>query len=214
MKKQVFIIIFICFCYPFYEQKVLAETWYYVRWVDDGDTIVLQDGRHVRYIGINAPEIEHEDQKAEPFGNKAKSLNKRLVYQKKVRLEFDQDKQDQYGRWLAYVFLKDGTFINARILAQGYAFYLYRRPNLTYNSILFNSQRKAMSGKKGMWQKWREQNAIYSGNKHSRRFHLPACPFAKKIKSSNRIIFSKKWDAFWAGYAPAKKCVEEYWSYE
>lgn len=192
----------------------MAETWYHVRWVDDGDTIVLQDGRRVRYIGINAPEIEHEDRKAEPLCNEAKSLNKRLVYQKKVRLEFDQDKQDQYGRWLAYVFIEDGTLINARILAQGYAFYLYRRPNLTYNSVFFNSQRKAMSGKKGMWQKWREQNAIYLGNKRSRRFHLPACPFAKKIKSSNRIVFSKKWDAFWAGYAPAKKCVEEYWSYE
>ena len=62
MRKQVLIIIFVCFCYPFYGQELLAETWYQVRWVDDGDTIVLQDGRHVRYIGINAPEIEHEDQ--------------------------------------------------------------------------------------------------------------------------------------------------------
>ena len=60
MRKRVFIIIFICFCYPVYGQELLAETWYHVRWVGDGDTIVLQDGRHVRYIGINAPEIEHE----------------------------------------------------------------------------------------------------------------------------------------------------------
>jgi micrococcal nuclease len=210
MRKQVLIIIFVCFCYPFYGQELLAETWYQVRWVYDGDTIVLQDGRHVRYIGINAPEIEHEDQNAEPFGNKAKSFNKKLVYRQKVRLEYDQEKQDQYGRLLAYVFLKDGTFVNARLLTQGYAFFLYRRPNLKYNSILLASQQEAMSVEKGIWQRWNEQNATYIGNKRSRRFHLPACPFAKKIKSSNRVLFKKKWDAFWGGYAPAKKCVKEY----
>jgi len=48
-------------------RSIRAEQWVRVRWVDDGDTIVLIDDRRVRYIGINAPEIEHGDQPADPF---------------------------------------------------------------------------------------------------------------------------------------------------
>lgn len=214
MRRQAFIYILIWCCYAFSGQELLADTWYQVRWVDDGDTIVLQDGRRVRYIGINTPEIQHGDQQTEPLGYKAKGFNKKLVYQKSVRLEFDREKQDQYGRTLAYVFLKDGTFVNATMVVEGYAFYLYRRPNLNYNSMLLKSQREAMRTNKGIWQNWREQKATYVGNKRSKRFHLPSCSFAKKIKSSNRVLFSKKWSAFWAGYAPAKRCIKQYWSYD
>jgi micrococcal nuclease len=189
------------------QEPLFAETSYHVKWVNDGDTIVLQDGRHVRLIGINAPEIQHEDQKAEPYGDKAKSFNMKLVYRKKVRLEFDREKKDHYRRLLAYVFLKDGVFVNAKLLTVGYAYYLHHRPNLKYSSVLLASQREAMRAETGLWSNWREPEAAYIGNKRSRRFHLPTCPFAKKIKRKNRIFFSKKWDAFWAGYAPAKKCV-------
>jgi micrococcal nuclease len=66
--------------------------------VEDGDTVVLEDDTHVRYIGMNAPEIEHEDRRAEPFGSKAKAFNKKLVYRQTVRLEFDREQHDQYGR--------------------------------------------------------------------------------------------------------------------
>ncbi|MBW2100873.1 MAG: thermonuclease family protein, partial [Deltaproteobacteria bacterium] len=56
-----------------------GEKWYKVKWVDDGDTIVLMDGRHVRYIGINSPEIEHKDQKAEAYGYEANKFNKTMM---------------------------------------------------------------------------------------------------------------------------------------
>ncbi|MBW2406005.1 MAG: thermonuclease family protein [Deltaproteobacteria bacterium] len=83
-----------------------------MKWVHDGDTIVLTDGRYVRYIGINAPEIAHDNHKAEAFGYEAKNYNKSLVRSKTVRLEFDKEKYDRHGRLLAYVFLLNGTFIN------------------------------------------------------------------------------------------------------
>jgi micrococcal nuclease len=165
----------------------------------------------VRYIGINAPEIEHEDSEAEPFGYKAKALNKKLVYRQVVRLEFDRDQHDQYGRLLAYVFLKDGSFVNADLVSRGFAFYLFRKPSLKYDSILQKSQQEAMSAGWGIWKNWREQSSTYFGNKRSRRFHLSSCQFAKKISIRNRIVSSKKWDAFWAGYAPSKKCVTKWW---
>lgn len=192
-----------------------AQTWHTVRWVNDGDTIVLNSGQRVRYIGINAPEIDHEDQKAQPHGYAARFFHKNLVMSQKIRLEFDDERYDQYGRMLAYIFLQDGSFLNARLLRAGLAFYLYRAPNVRYDKILLKSQLDAMESKNGLWRNWKEKNAtLIIGNINSRRFHNPSCSYAKKIKSKNKVVFSSKWDAFRAGYAPSKKCIVEFWSYE
>lgn len=191
-----------------------AQTWYTVKRVNDGDTIVLTNGWRVRYIGIDAPEIDHENQKAQPYGYKAKSINKKLVLSQKIGLEFDEERHDRYGRLLAYIFLPDGSFLNSRMLENGLAFYLHRRPNVKYDKRLLQAQQEAMKTQKGLWRNWKEEQGRYIGNQNSRRFHLATCPLAKNIKWKNRIIFSTKWDAFYAGYAPAKNCIHEYWSYE
>ena len=175
--------------------------------VIDGDTIVISTCQKVRYIGINAPEVAHAEKKEEPYGKAAKRFNASLVNRQKVRLEFDQERWDRYQRLLAYVFLKSGLFVNAEILSSGCAYLLWHRPNLKYHSILLQSQRSAMLAKKGIWQKWTEQNSAFVGNKNSRRFHLSTCPYGKRIKPQNRIVFEKKWDAYWEGYAPAKRCM-------
>ena len=168
-------------------QACSADTGYRVKWVLDGDTIVLNDGRKVRYLGINTPELAHDDQQAEPFAEVAKRFNASLVYDKEIRLEFDKERTDQYGRTLAYIFLTDGTFVNAQIISNGYAFLSFHPPNQKYEPILFQSQRAAMSDRKGIWKDWRERPNTYVGNKQSRRFHLSTCAFAKRIKSQNRI---------------------------
>ena len=93
--------------------------------MNDGDTIVLTNGWRVRYIGINAPEIDHENQKAQPYGYEARSFNRKLVSYRKFGLEFDQERYDRYGRLLAYVFLSDGSFLNERMLENGLAFYTH-----------------------------------------------------------------------------------------
>ncbi len=185
-----------------------AENRYSVKWVDDGDTIVLMDGRRVRYIGINAPEIDHKGKKAESCGYSAKNYNKNMVLSKKVRLEFDKEKYDQYGRLLAYVFLEDGTFVNKVMIEQGHAYCLYRGPNKRYNKKLLGAQRDAMTAKKGIWKNWKEEKNRYLGNKKSKRFHLETCTFGKRTGFKNRIFFSSKWDAFWEGFAPCKRCIE------
>lgn len=178
-----------------------------VRWVNDGDTIVLADGRHVRYIGINTPEIEHEHQKAEPYGYQAKKYNEKLVFSKTVRLQFDKERYDRFGRLLAYVFLPDGTFINQAMVAQGYAYLLPQKPNIKYAKILLQTQRDAMSAKKGMWREMAEEEGGYLGNRRTKRFHTTVCPFGKKISLTNRVFFKSKRDAFWAGFAPGKRCL-------
>jgi micrococcal nuclease len=190
-----------------------AQTWHTVRWVNDGDTVVLTTGQRVRYIGLNAPEIDHADQKAQPHGYQAKSFNKDLVLSKRIRLEYDVERFDRYGRLLAYVFLEDGSFLNARLLREGMAFYLYYPPNVKYKQSLLKAQQESMELKKGLWRNWREKEKKHIGNRHSRRFHMASCPFANKIKSKNKVQFSRKWDAFRQGYAPSKKCIKEFWSY-
>ena len=191
-----------------------AQTGYTVKWVNDGDTIVLTNGWRVRYIGINAPEIDHENQKAQPYGYLARSFNKKLVLSQKIVLEFDEERHDRYGRLLAYIYLPDGSFLNSRMLENGMAYYLYRRPNVKYDKRLLKKQQDAMRAQKGLWHNWKEEKGKYIGNQKSRRFHLVACPNAKNIKRKNRTTFSTKWDAFYVGYAPAKNCIREFWSYE
>ncbi|MGD2012525.1 MAG: thermonuclease family protein [Desulfobacterales bacterium] len=187
---------------------------YTVKWVNDGDTIVLTNRWRVRYIGIDTPEIDYQNQKAQPYGYEARSFNKKLVSAGKIRLEFDQERHDRYGRLLAYIFLADGSFLNAQMLENGLAYYLYRSPNLKYHRRLLKAQRDGMSAQKGLWRNWKEKKGDYIGNRNSRRFHRGSCPNAKKIKLKNRTRFSTKWDAFHAGYAPAKQCIREFWSYE
>lgn len=186
-----------------------AHEWFNVKWVNDGDTIVLADGRNVRYIGINAPEIDHGSKKAEPYGYKAKNYNKKMVLSTMIRLEIDKERYDQYGRLLAYIFLKDGKFVNKAMIEQGYAYLLPRRPNVRYNKVLLQSQRNAMSAKQGIWRNWKENESGYLGSRRSKRFHNKTCPFGKRIGKINKIFFSSKWDAFWAGYAPCKRCMSD-----
>jgi micrococcal nuclease len=192
---------------------VSAENLFTVKWVNDGDTIVINNGARVRYIGINSPEIDHDGQKAQPLGYAARTFNKQMVLNRKIRIEFDQERQDRYGRLLAYIFLPDGIFLNEHMLQQGYAFFLFRKPNLKYNQRLLKAQQEAMKARKGIWHNWSEQKGRYMGNRNSRRFHLEGCPHARNIKRENRTYFPTKWEAFEAGYAPAGGCIKEFWSY-
>ena len=151
--------------------------------------------------------------KAEPHGYRARAFNAKRVQAKSVRLEYDIERHDRYGRKLAYVYLADGTFVNAELLKSGMAFYLYRRPNLTRDNRLLNAQRYAMQFKKGIWQNWSEDHTIYIGNRDSRRFHAQSCVFANRIKLENHVQFPGKWNAFAQGYAPDRKCTPEFWCY-
>lgn len=178
--------------------------------VVDGDTLFLGNNRFVRYIGINAPEVRHGNEKAEPFGIKAKKQHARLVSEgDKVYLVSGIEKSDRYGRKLAYVYTREKTFINRMMLEQGWAYCLFKAPNLRYHDLFLQAQRLAMQGQQGMWHGWEAQALNIVGNKRSRRFHRESCLFGLKTAKSNRIVFYSLWDAFWEGYAPCKKCFPE-----
>jgi micrococcal nuclease len=189
---------------------VHAQSWVKVRWVDDGDTIILQDGRRVRYIGIDAPEIKHPHEAAQPFSYAARAANRNLVEGRRLRLVYDHEKKDRYGRTLAYVYRSDGLFVNAELVRKGLAHVLYRFPNTTHAAMLLSLQRQAMEAHKGIWGLVRRDASPplpYVGNRRSMRFHTIDCPLGKKIAPGHRVHLKNQWTAFWEGYAPAKGCV-------
>jgi endonuclease YncB( thermonuclease family) len=112
--------------------------------VYDGDTVLLEDGRKVRYLGINAPEYQ------EPFYLKAKRLNESLVLGREIRLESDQERTDSYGRVLAHVYAGH-EMVNARLVQEGLAHAFFIGPNRKHHALLLRLQAEAQQRKVGMW---------------------------------------------------------------
>lgn len=131
-----------------------------VRRVVDGDTVELNDGRLVRYIGMDTPEVRRrvggqwvED--PEPFGLAATEANRRLVEGRTVRLEYDVQRADRYGRLLAYVYvtLPDGSevMVNERLAAEGMAQPLTIPPNVKYAERFRAAAERARREGRGLW---------------------------------------------------------------
>lgn len=98
--------------------------------VFDGDTVQLEDGRKVRFIGINSPEIGYDGAPSEPYARKAKqALTQLLSDSAVIGLRYDRDRKDHYGRVLAHPYLSDGRSINALLLADGLAAHIVIPPN-------------------------------------------------------------------------------------
>ena len=121
-----------------------------VKRVIDGDTLLLSNRERVRLIGVDTPETKHPQKPVERFGKEAYLFTKRMVEGKEVRLEFDWQKRDKYGRLLAYVYLTDGTFLNAEIIKQGYGF-AYTRFPFKYLEEFRKYEREARDNKRGLW---------------------------------------------------------------
>jgi micrococcal nuclease len=122
--------------------------------VVDGDTIKVSiSGRlyRVRYIGIDAPETRHPEKPVEWMGPEASAANERLVGDKTVYLEKDVSETDQYGRLLRYVYLADGTFVNAALVRQGYAVASSYPPDLKHQDVLRQAEREAREAGRGLW---------------------------------------------------------------
>ena len=119
-------------------------------WIDDG----TQRGRKVRLIGVDAPETQSNGRKPVGyFGQESKKYLTRLLEKKKVRLEYDVDETDRYGRTLAYVYLEDGTFVNAELLEKGYAMVMTVPPNVAFADKFRALQAEARTRGRGLWGK-------------------------------------------------------------
>lgn len=124
--------------------------------VIDGDTIIVLDSTgtevHVRLIGINSPESrDFKHIKKEPLGEEATEQAKNIMKDMRVYLEFDVEKQDKYGRALAYVYTEDGVFVNDSMLRSGYAELMTISPNVKHVDRFVASQAFAKAHEKGIW---------------------------------------------------------------
>ncbi len=140
--------------FPFLSLEEDAESeslFYRVTRVVDGDTIELEDGRKVRYIGINTPETVDPRRKVECFGKEASSFNKSLVEGKKVRLEKDVSETDRYGRLLRFAYLEDGTFVNEVLVREGYAYAAAYVPDITRKAFFAETEKDARENERGLW---------------------------------------------------------------
>ncbi|HEU4354127.1 MAG TPA: thermonuclease family protein [Actinomycetota bacterium] len=121
--------------------------------VVDGDTAEMQlDGREVdvRFIGIDTPETVAPDQPVECFGSRASAYTESRLESRTVRLEFDVERRDRFGRTLAYVWLGEELF-NETLVAQGYAVVTTFPPNVRYVDRFVAAQRSAREAGLGLW---------------------------------------------------------------
>ena len=115
-----------------------------VSYVIDGDTVEVNEEERVRYIGMNTPES------GRPFFSEATEANKRLVNKKEVKLEFDVQIQDKYGRTLAYVWIGN-IMVNLELVCQGYANVYTFPPNVKYAELFLKAEQDAREHQRGLW---------------------------------------------------------------
>ena len=116
-----------------------------VTYVIDGDTAILSDKRHVRFLGINSSE------KGESYHDEAMNQLKKLVEGKPVSLEYENEQTDRYGRTLAYVFVGD-IFVNEAMVKDGMAITDFMQKNMKYEAVLTTTEDDARGNCRGMWE--------------------------------------------------------------
>ena len=150
------LILFFTFSFIFFNAQLKENTFYSVSKITDGDTFYVtssSDKYKIRLIGIDAPETRNVgvQVRKEYFGTEAKIFVTQLLKKKKVKLTFDVQKTDRYGRVFAYVYLENGIFLNQYLVEKGYAVVSTFPPNVKYVEKFTQAERNARKLKLGMW---------------------------------------------------------------
>ena len=192
--------------------------------VVDGDTIEIEGGEKVRYIGIDTPETVDPRKTVQCFGVEASKKNKELVEGKTVRLEKDITDRDKYSRLLRYVWV-DGLFVNLELVKQGFANSYSYPPDIKYQKEFLAAEIGAREAERGLWKacpvvatptiKVQETSVIdcdIKGNistSGEKIYHLPGCGSYVKTQideqRGERWFCSEK-EAQEAGWRKALNC--------
>jgi micrococcal nuclease len=121
-----------------------------VKRVIDGDTILLENGEKVRYIGIDCPEPNGWDGQPEPFAIEATERNRQLLEGKRIRLEKDRSDRDRYGRLLRYVYVGD-KMVNAELVRDGLANAFIINPDVGQENLFRKLEAEAQKRGRGLW---------------------------------------------------------------
>lgn len=127
--------------------------------VIDGDTIEIETGEHVRFIGVDTPETVHPKKSVQCYGKKASNKTKALLEGKDIYLEKDVSETDRYGRLLRYLYIpnpdapEEVIFVNEYLIEQGYGVVITYPPDVKYHEQFLEAQRVAQEEKRGLWGK-------------------------------------------------------------
>jgi micrococcal nuclease len=122
-----------------------------VRRAVDGDTLLLADGRRLRLIGVDTPETVRPDSPVEEFGPEAHEFTESHVGGRTVRLEFDKEREDKYGRILAYVYVDD-WLLNEELIRAGLGRAIFKHPYSESMKRRFRkAQQEARNARRGIW---------------------------------------------------------------
>jgi endonuclease YncB( thermonuclease family) len=136
-----------------------------VQKVVDGDTLRLKDGRSVRLIGLNSPELGRQNRSAEPFAEAARRRLQALVSASdgRVRLQVGRQAKDHYGRTLAHVYDARGGNLEAQLLAEGLGYWLAVAPNLALVECQQAAEHSARQARLGLWRQPQVQSPAQLG---------------------------------------------------
>ena len=176
--------------------------------VVDGDTIYLDNGEKVRFVGVNTPERGVEGYIT------SKNFVQKLCLNKEVGLDIDDSKHnDKYGRTLAVVIV-DGKNLNEMLLKEGLAEIMYMPPSEFYpcdwangNTPTSSHQTSSSSSDTGSSASHSSSDSgSYIGNANSGKFHVAGCGSVGKMSEKNKVFFSSRSEAINQGYVPCKRC--------
>ncbi len=204
---------------PDAEQQIeqRSDNLHLVERVVDGDTFVIIGGTKVRLIGADAPEARL-GVSSEPYGKEAASFTKKMIEGLQVKLVYDVQQRDQYGRVLAYVYLEDGRFLNEMLVREGYAQIYTVPPNVAQVDILQEAQQYALENKLGLWSSpeglvkldklWTDesgQGQIKGNirNKHEKIYHLPGGQYYEKTRAE--LWFKTEREAMEKGFRKSRR---------
>ena len=124
-----------------------------VSYVHDGDTVHLEDGRKIRLIGINTPELARDDMPEQAFAVEAREHLQAAItrHGNRVGLLHGAERHDRYGRTLAHLMTPDGENLQARLLLQGMAVAINHPPNTRYSGCYAEQERAARCRGAGIW---------------------------------------------------------------
>lgn len=177
--------------------------------VVDGDTIYLDNGDKVRFVGVNTPERGVEGYIT------SKNFVQKLCLNKKVGIDIDDRKHsDKYGRTLGVVIV-DGKNVNEMLLKEGLAEIMYMPPSEFYpfdwandNTPVSHYQSSSSSSHTptSAQSTSSSDSANYVGNANSGKFHVSSCQSVNDMSEGNKVFFSSRDDAINQGYIPCKRC--------
>jgi len=180
--------------------------WVVVERVIDGDTVVAQDLGKIRLLGLDTPEVSSRTARLDPYGPEATRFTRRILLNQRVRLEWNERRKDDYGRWLAYLFLENGAFFNEMLVREGLAVATPSRDD-RYASRLLAAEDTARQKGLGVWSVFPPElrTAPFHGNRKSRYYHAATCT---SYRCPNCVVtLSSRVEAESRGFRPHWDCI-------